>query len=49
MPQVRAQAPLHGLEAMGAAQQKIYDAIKQARETGEAWITYKGERLKRPL
>jgi hypothetical protein len=27
-------------------QQAVYDAIKKCRETGEAFVTFKGERLK---
>ena len=32
--------------ATGKARQAIYDAIKKAREEGEAWVTFKGKRLK---
>jgi hypothetical protein len=27
------------------ARQALYDAIKAARDTGEAWVTYRGARL----
>ncbi len=30
----------------GKARQAIYDAIKKCREEGEAWVTFKGKRLK---
>lgn len=30
----------------GKAKQAVYDAIKKCREEGEAWVTFKGKRLK---
>jgi len=31
---------------MGAQRQRLYDAIKQARDTGEAWVTHAGQRMR---
>jgi hypothetical protein len=30
----------------GSSRQALYDAVKLVRDTGEAWVTFRGERLK---